>query len=162
MTTARELADEIERRFIAASNEPNDEKMRHDVALLLGENVERIVAALRSSVQEEPAARAVALVADDIEKWIGEQPRPDEWILQEWVRKLRASTLPQSAQSKELRDTAKAAVDAYLNDKRTDAEKVADGVKFIMGPRGDEGTRQCFCNQYPHTAECAAPEKRKA
>lgn len=33
------------------------------------------------------------------------------------------------------------AVEAHRNDKRTPAERIRDGVSFIMGPGGDEGTR---------------------
>ena len=39
-----------------------------------------------------------------------------------------------------LREAARRAVESQRNDKRTEAEIVADGVKFIMGLDGDEGT----------------------
>ena len=48
--------------------------------------------------------------------------------------------------SSEMRSLAQAAVDAQRNDTRTESEKIADGVKFIMGPGGDEGTRQSALN----------------
>ena len=38
-------------------------------------------------------------------------------------------------------ELARRVVEAQRNDTRTPEEKIADGVKFIMGPGGDEGTR---------------------
>lgn len=31
---------------------------------------------------------------------------------------------------------------------------VKAGVKWIMGPGGDEGTRLCTCHDYPHRTDC--------
>lgn len=36
----------------------------------------------------------------------------------------------------------------------TEAEIIAGGVAFVMGPGGDEGTRACTCLTYPHTLGC--------
>ena len=34
------------------------------------------------------------------------------------------------------------------------AAYVKAGVNWIMGPGGDEGTRLCTCNEYPHRPHC--------
>ena len=47
-------------------------------------------------------------------------------------------TDPMSTATRELCERT---VEAQRNDTRTDDEKVADGVKFVMGPGDDEGTR---------------------
>ena len=41
---------------------------------------------------------------------------------------------------------------------RAEAERIKGGVAFIMGPGGDEGTRQCTCNTYPHLDWCGGPD----
>jgi len=39
----------------------------------------------------------------------------------------------------------------------SEQEIIAGGVEFIMGPRGDEGTKRCTCRQYPHHPMCGQP-----
>ena len=46
-----------------------------------------------------------------------------------------------SAPSSSLRDAAKKVVESQRNDTRTMDEKLLDGVDFVAGPGGDEGTR---------------------
>jgi len=57
--------------------------------------------------------------------------------------------LPQM--SEETRALAERAVAFQQSDTRTEDEKIADGVKFVMGPGDDEGTRQA-----PLTAQLGA------
>ena len=57
-------------------------------------------------------------------------------------------------------ELARRVVEAQRNDTRTPEEKIADGVKFIMGPGGDEGTRAVTASDREQRAVALLREAR--